>query len=133
MATTTLSRMDSVDLGSFDTRSERLTEYYRRLIADGTLQPGDKLPSAREMSERHSVGQTTAGRVLSALKSFGMVEFRPGVGTYVLGPQPDAGNGNAVLVTAARRVISAYQAFVDAGDRDGLDDAIAGLKKALGS
>jgi DNA-binding FadR family transcriptional regulator len=124
--------MDSVDLGSFDTRSERLTEYYRRLITDGTLQPGDKLPSAREMSERHSVGQTTAGRVLSALKSFGMVEFRPGVGTYVLGPRPDAAQGSPALEAAARRVISAYQAFLDTGDRDGLDDAIAGMKNALG-
>ena len=77
------------DVGSFDTRYERLTEHYRDLIMRGQLKPGDRFPSARELSEKHGVGRTTSGRVHGTLISVGLIEHRPGVGTFVLGPPPD--------------------------------------------
>src|ERR1700683_1770255 len=74
------------DVGSFDTRYERLTGYYRDLIMRGELKPGDRFPSARELTEMHGVGRTTSGRVHGTLISLGLIEHRPGVGTFVLEP-----------------------------------------------
>jgi len=76
------------DVGSFDTRFERLTDHYRDAIARGELKPGDRFPSARELSEMHKVGRTTAGRVHGTLISLGLIEHRAGIGTFVLGPPP---------------------------------------------
>jgi DNA-binding GntR family transcriptional regulator len=73
------------DVGSFDTRFERLTDHYRDAIMRGQLKPGDKFPSARELSETHGVGRTTAGRAHGTLISLGLIEHRAGIGTFVLG------------------------------------------------
>ena len=83
-------RMVQGDIGSFDTRFERLTEHYRDAITRGELKPGDRFPSARELSEMHGVGRTTAGRVHGTLISMGLIEHRPGVGTFVLEPARSA-------------------------------------------
>ena len=81
------------DIGTFDTRFERLTRHYSDAIARGELKPGDRFPSARELSEMHGVGRTTAGRVHGTLISMGLIEHRPGVGTFVLGPPAKAKGG----------------------------------------
>ena len=65
------------DIGTFDTRFERLTRHYADAIARGELKPGDRFPSARELSEMHGVGRTTAGRVHGTLISMGLIEHRP--------------------------------------------------------
>src|SRR5438128_9629716 len=111
------------DVGSFDTRYERLTEYYRDLIVRGQLKAGDRFPSARELSEKHGVGRTTSGRVHGTLISVGLIEHRPGVGTFVLGPPPDGEQEIPALAAAAQEVVAAFdewraqtkpQALVDA-------------------
>src|SRR5258707_1525182 len=97
------------DVGSFDTRFERLTDHYRDAIMRGQLKPGDRFPSARELSETHGVGRTTAGRVHGTLISLGLIEHRAGIGTFVLGP---AGGGDGketpALKSAARRAVRAF-------------------------
>src|SRR5260370_1526056 len=97
------------EVGSFDTRFERLTDHYRDAIMRGQLKPGDRFPSARELSETHGVGRTTAGRVHGTLISLGLIEHRAGIGTFVLCP---AGGGDGkeapALKSAARRAIRAF-------------------------
>src|SRR5258708_20680091 len=83
--------MADADIGSFDTRYERLTGHYRDLIMRGELKPGDRFPSARELTEMHGVGRTTSGRVQGTLISFGLIEHRPGIGTVVLDPSKAGG------------------------------------------
>ncbi|MFD9033315.1 GntR family transcriptional regulator [Streptomyces sp. NPDC059567] len=59
---------------------------YRKQIQDGTLQPGDTMPSMRQVSEELGVAQTTVNRAFRLLKSEGLTLPKAGVGTVVAGP-----------------------------------------------
>ena len=122
------------DIGSFDTRFERLTRHYADAIARGDLKPGDRFPSARELSEMHGVGRTTAGRVHGTLISMGMIEHRPGVGTFVLEPLRNVkgrGRGTSTLPAAAENVIAAFDAWHARTKPQALVNAIEELRDAL--
>ncbi|MBQ1022442.1 MULTISPECIES: GntR family transcriptional regulator [Micromonospora] len=63
---------------------------YRRIANDlaakirsGELQPGDKLPSTRELAEAYEVHMNTASRALSLLHDRELITGQPGRGTYV--------------------------------------------------
>jgi DNA-binding FadR family transcriptional regulator len=120
------------DVGSFDTRYERLTEHYRDLIMRGQLKPGDRFPSARELSEKHGVGRTTSGRVHGTLISVGLIEHRPGVGTFVLGPPPELEQEIPALVVAAQQVVDAFDEWRARTKPQALVDAMSKLRDALG-
>lgn len=59
-------------------------------IAAGTLRPGDRIPSARQITRDWGVAIATATKVLATLRQEGLVEPRPGVGTVVTGGAPAA-------------------------------------------
>ena len=61
-----------------------------RLILDGALQPGDKLPPERELAERFDVSRSAVREALRSLELKGLVEPRPGEGTLVRTPSIDA-------------------------------------------
>ncbi|MEU8967638.1 GntR family transcriptional regulator [Streptomyces sp. NPDC048491] len=63
-----------------------IAAHYRQQIQDGTLRPGDTMPSLRQVCERFSVAQTTANRAYRALKMEGLTIAKSGVGTVVAGP-----------------------------------------------
>jgi DNA-binding transcriptional regulator YhcF (GntR family) len=52
-------------------------------IACGELAPGELLPSVRELAERIGVAPMTVSQVYADLKSAGLIETRPGSGTFV--------------------------------------------------
>lgn len=52
-------------------------------IADGSLKPGDKLPSEAEMSANFNVARTVVREAISLLKFDGVVDSRRGVGAFV--------------------------------------------------
>ncbi len=52
-------------------------------IACGELRSGDALPSVRELAERVGVAPMTVSQVYAELKSDGLIEARPGSGTFV--------------------------------------------------
>ncbi|MCN9243039.1 GntR family transcriptional regulator [Streptomyces sp. RY43-2] len=59
----------------------RQTEQALRL---GLLKPGDKLPTAREVVEATAVNPNTVLKAYRELERSGLVEPRPGLGTFVL-------------------------------------------------
>ncbi|MGW5235086.1 GntR family transcriptional regulator [Streptomyces nodosus] len=59
----------------------RQTEQALRL---GLLRPGDKLPTAREVVEATAVNPNTVLKAYRELERSGLVEPRPGLGTFVL-------------------------------------------------
>jgi DNA-binding transcriptional regulator YhcF (GntR family) len=70
-----------------DARTEPL---YRQIagelearIRSGGLQPGDRLPSIRQIADRWDVAIATATRVLATLRDEGLVEAKVGSGTVV--------------------------------------------------
>lgn len=54
-----------------------------RLIEEGKLKPGDKLPSESELMESLSVGRGSIREAIKILVSRNIVTIRRGVGTYV--------------------------------------------------
>ncbi len=54
-----------------------------QLIASGALQPGDRLPSERDLANRFGVSRPTLREAMIALELAGSVEIRSGSGVYV--------------------------------------------------
>ncbi len=52
-------------------------------IQNGSLKPGDKLPSERQLIEMLGVGRSSVREALQGLVVMGLVEVRPGQGSYV--------------------------------------------------
>ncbi|HET6583911.1 MAG TPA: winged helix-turn-helix domain-containing protein, partial [Nannocystaceae bacterium] len=61
----------------------RIVAEIRAQIDGGRLQPGDRLPSVREITRRWGVAIATATKVVDALRNLGVAIVRPGVGTLV--------------------------------------------------
>ena len=61
----------------------QLIEHLRAAILSGALQPGEQLPSAREMAAALSINALTVARALNELESAGLVHIRWGKGTFV--------------------------------------------------
>jgi DNA-binding FadR family transcriptional regulator len=55
----------------------------RGLIVSGTLRPGQKLPTERELSDRLGISRPLVREAMSALVTLGVLEKRHGSGTYV--------------------------------------------------
>jgi GntR family transcriptional regulator, transcriptional repressor for pyruvate dehydrogenase complex len=62
---------------------EEIVRQIRGLIASGRLKSGDRLPPERELAERFRVSRTSVREALRALESRGLLEVRPGDGTFV--------------------------------------------------
>ncbi|MBS4176055.1 FadR/GntR family transcriptional regulator [Lederbergia citrea] len=55
----------------------------RKMITADGLQPGDKIPSERELSERLKVGRSSVREALRSLELLGLIETRRGEGTFL--------------------------------------------------
>lgn len=65
---------------------EQVVQQLQTLIIEGKLQPGDRLPSETELSERHGVSRSVVREALRALESKGMIAVRSGAGAFVASP-----------------------------------------------
>lgn len=61
--------------------TERITAELERWI--GQAVPGSKLPGSRALAEMFAAGPVTVQRAMHALAARGLIEARPGVGTFV--------------------------------------------------
>jgi len=59
-------------------------------VDDGSLRPGDRLPSERELSERFRVGRSAVRDAIRVLEVKGVVKPRQGKGTVVQALSPDS-------------------------------------------
>ena len=55
----------------------------QEFIRDGSLKPGDRLPSERELAERLQVSRSSLREAVRTLELQGLVVSRPGAGTFV--------------------------------------------------
>lgn len=53
------------------------------MIADGTLQPGERLPAERQLSERFGISRPSLREAIQKLANKGLLNTRQGGGTYV--------------------------------------------------
>lgn len=62
---------------------EEIVRQIRQMIAEGRLKSGDRLPPERDLAEKFVVSRTSVREALRTLESLGLVEIRPGEGTFV--------------------------------------------------
>lgn len=67
-----------------------MADRIRRLIVDGRLQAGDRLPPERELAERFAVSRTSVRDAIRVLELIGLLEPRQGDGTVVRELSPDS-------------------------------------------
>src|SRR5689334_19257789 len=68
--------------------TRQIADQIRIHCASGTLCPGDRLPSVRQLAKDLAVNQNTVLRVYEKLTAEGLLERRQGDGTYVADSLP---------------------------------------------
>lgn len=68
--------------------AQGVVAYISEKIGDGSLEPGDKLPTESEIMRILGVSRTVVREAISHMQAAGLVETRHGIGTFVLAPQP---------------------------------------------
>ncbi len=61
----------------------QIIDEIKRLVATGTLQPGDKLPSQRDLAAELKVNANTVQRAYREMELLGLVETLRGQGTFI--------------------------------------------------
>lgn len=79
-------------------KHERVYRSVEADIATGRWGPGDRLPSEAELGERFGVSRITVRRAMGDLQRAGLVERRPGSGTYVAEGTREAGLSFGLLI-----------------------------------
>jgi len=70
----------------FKKKSSFIADEILRLINAGRYRAGSRLPSERVITEQMGVSRPSLREAISALQIVGILESRPGDGTYVCGP-----------------------------------------------
>ena len=95
----------------------QIARQVRHAMVAGILKPGDQLPTVKEVVTQLAVNPNTVFKGYRELEREGLVEGRPGAGTFVrhlpAGPRPGA---HAVLARSLAR-------WVERARAAGLDDA----------
>jgi len=89
----------------------QIGENVRRLMARGELNPGDKLPSARELAQVLGVNPNTVVHAYQMLEIEGVIETRRGLGTFVRADAPVKTTKQEMLTKAAKRYASEVRAL----------------------
>ncbi len=55
----------------------------KQQIVNGRIQPGEKLPSGRDLAVEYSINPNTAARIYQELERDGICATRRGMGTYI--------------------------------------------------
>src|SRR3954468_20970457 len=88
-------------------RYEQIAERLAEDIRSGRLTPGERLPSERDLARALEVSRASVREALAALQLQGVVETRPGAGTFVAahapaGEVPHDASPSAVLEARAQ-------------------------------
>lgn len=74
------------DLGPIEKNvkiSQKVVEQFKKLINDGKLQPGQRLPTEKALAETLQVSRPTLREALTVLEAMGYIEIRPREGSFV--------------------------------------------------
>src|ERR1700752_1973072 len=81
--------------------ARQIRAHFERLIAEGLLAPGVKLPATRELSRTLRVNRATVELAYEELVAAGLARAHVGQGTFVAGEGPARPlRGSAVAATA---------------------------------
>jgi GntR family transcriptional repressor for pyruvate dehydrogenase complex len=118
---------------------EEIADRLRALISAQKLDPGDRLPSERELSSTLGVSRTSVRQALATLRSIGLIEVRHGDGAYLLRTGEEMVSSLTVamlhsqadhsMVWEAREAIEVHAARLAAGRATSAD--LARMRRAL--
>jgi len=83
--------------------SDNAIDQILNLIAEGRLKPGDRLPSERELVRQLEVSRASVREALRALEAKGIIEVKPGSGSFVRGDSQEEAGPNWVAWLLAHR------------------------------
>ncbi|OQA84144.1 MAG: putative HTH-type transcriptional regulator YurK [Lentisphaerae bacterium ADurb.Bin242] len=91
-----------------------ITEEIRHSINSGTLRPGDRIASIRELSRQYNVSQITVLRVFKDLAQEGKIIRRDGTGYFVADSSAGTSEGNTLIMAfRAPREITEHDNFIN--------------------
>jgi len=86
----------------------------RAAIAAGRLQPGDQLPTVRQLAVELSVNANTVARVYAELERAGVLETRRGVGSFISAAGPVEARSTEERTRRLRAFVTRVLADADA-------------------
>jgi GntR family transcriptional regulator len=105
----------SIATGSPEPIYRQLVEQVRRLSAGGQLQPGDAMPSVREIAQALALNPMTVSKAYSLLEMEGVLARRRGLGMVVADSAParPADRADLLRPTLERAALEARQLELD--------------------
>jgi len=104
----------------------QLVDQVRQAVSLGLLRAGDRLPSVREVVTQITINPNTVHRAYRDLEHEGVVEGRPGLGTFVVA------SSSQLASEDREKLISGLRDWVDRARLIGLDaEGIAALVAAV--
>ena len=97
---------------------EQVVFAVKKAIVSGRLRPGDEFPSVRVLSRELRINPNTAHKAVATLTAEGLLEVRPGIGTFVAGRQSSSAAERRALLRedVERLVVEARHLSLDVQD-----------------
>src|SRR5258706_5540201 len=68
---------------------EKIFSLFKEKLASGDLKPGQRLLPERELAQSFGISRASLREVMRAMTLLGVIETRPGQGTFVTSPRAD--------------------------------------------
>jgi GntR family transcriptional regulator, transcriptional repressor for pyruvate dehydrogenase complex len=83
----------AIDQSTASRAGSRVVEHVLKLIEDGRLKAGDRLPPERDLASQIGVSRSSLRAGLRSLQAMGVMHARQGSGTYIVAGPPRLGEG----------------------------------------
>mgnify|MGYP003120608606 CR=1 FL=1 len=88
--------------------STAVTRQIEKLILQGILRPGERLPAERDLAEKLGVSRPSLREAVAELQDKGLLSARAGAGIYVADVLPMRLSGSLPNMTRRCSIISAF-------------------------
>jgi GntR family transcriptional regulator len=97
---------------------EQVVFAVKKAVVSARLRPGDEFPSVRVLSRELRINPNTAHKVVGTLIADGLLEVRPGIGTFVAERTPSGARDRRALLRedVERLVVDARHLNLDVQD-----------------
>jgi len=97
---------------------EQVVFAVKKAIVSGRMRAGDEFPSVRALSRELRINPNTAHKVVATLITEGLLEVRPGIGTFIAARQASSAADRRALLRedVERLVVEARHLSLDVQD-----------------